>query len=221
MSLLQYAQRYKFDGDLSEAIDFVGANGDFELKSQRDFMIAHGLKPDQTFLDLGCGCLRGTAYLVDYLNDGNFFGADVSKSLIAMAPARLDALGVSNKPTLVPIENFNLPAVFKTQFDFILSVSLLTHVLPADIPSLFRGVAGVLEPTGTWFFTMYPSYNTDFYGDIECMYYNKEWLIAKGKQCGLIIEDIPGDFLNPAPMPHIIERVNSTLGQWVMKARLA
>jgi cyclopropane fatty-acyl-phospholipid synthase-like methyltransferase len=212
-----YRDRYEFEGGEQDAIHFVGAFEEFERKSQPEFMKAHGLEPQHKFLDLACGCLRGTIDLINYLHPGNFYGADVSDGLIRIGYER--AMAMDHKPTLRVMDSFDLSKIFDEKFDFILSVSFLTHILPPDIPAVFKGVASVLAKGGKWFFTIYPSEYTPGMGSIECHFYNKDWLISEGRKAGLLIKDIPGDFENPCPNPHnLIKRVNSTLGQWVMEA---
>lgn len=220
--LAPYKERYTFKGNtVQDALYFVGDFGEFEAKSQKEFCIAKGLVSSDNFLDLGCGCLRGTAQLVDYLWEGNFHGADVSEGLLEIAPERLRQLGVRKTPILKVMEDFDLRRLFPRPFDFILSVSLLTHILPGDIPALFAGVHDVLALGGVWYFTMLPTDGPVGRGDVNCAIYNKGWLIEQGLAAGLRIDDLPGDYPNPCPNPqNLIQRVNSTLGQWVMKASL-
>lgn len=220
MRLAVYDDRYKFSGDENEALYFVGAFADFEEKSQPQFMREMGLKPGDKFLDLACGCLRGTWPLVDYLNDGDFYGADVSQGLLDAAAKRLSDKSIKNTPTLRKMNDFNLEKLFGgVKFDHILSVSFLTHVLPHDIPSLFRGVSEILKPGAAWYFTMYPTASMPGFGNVELHFYNKTWLMDIGDECGLKVEDLPGVRPNPCPNPNNINKeVNSCLGQWVMKA---
>lgn len=221
-----YAGRYNFAGNLAQALDFVGGSwGEHEAYIQPDFMKKHGLMPEHSFLDLACGCLRGTAPLVDYLDDGNFYGADVSSGLISVVPERLKTLGISKTPKLKVISDFNLSGSFQNQrFDYVLSVSLLTHLYPDVIPSLFSGVSGILNPKGVWYFTIYPCETVPGRGNIELHYYNKYWLMEVGQDNGLAIKDMDeGIHRNETPgsSGSILPYKNTTLGQWTMEARLA
>ncbi len=217
--LAAYRSRYDVEVDLKKALHAVGGNDAHEYWAQPAFMMSRGLRPHHTFLDLGCGCLRGTALLVAYVNEGNFYGADVSKSFLSKSQERLDELKITRKPNLFHVENFDLFNILKYKFDYVLAVSLLTHILPKDLPDLFRGVSDVLHKTGEFYFTIYPVEGKLYAGDMECMYYNKDYLIDIGYKSGLKIEDIPGKY--PNPCKNFIKRVNTPmLGQWVMKAKL-
>ena len=65
--------------------DFVGGLWDQLGALQLDFMIRQGLRPDMTFLDLGCGCLRGGLHFIRHLARGNYFGIDANASLVRSA----------------------------------------------------------------------------------------------------------------------------------------
>lgn len=221
-SLELYKKRYEFNGiDPRSALYVVGANDEFEIEAQPKFMKEHGLAPQHKFLDLACGCLRGTIKLIDYLEPGNFHGADISPGLLKTIPDRCAQQGIVNKPVLWLINDYNFKKYMQIKFDFILSVSFLTHLLPAVIPDLFLGVSKILAPKGTWYFTLYPTDSADHHGDIEISYFRKSWLIEEGAKAGLKIEDIEGDFPNASPISNYIERVNvEGMAQWVMKASL-
>lgn len=216
-----YRQRYKFDGSIDEALYFTGANPEFEEKNQFAFMKSVGLLPFHKFLDLGCGCLRGTINVVDYLYDGNFFGADVSDGLIESAEQRVFNNGIINTPTLKVINDFELDKVFKEKFDYILSVSLLTHLFPDAIPYLFHGISKVLSDKGEYYFTIYPLKDDTrvAQGTIEIMRYNRDFLKTVAKEYGLVVTDLEGDYENPVSSNKYLERTNTPyIAQWVMKA---
>lgn len=221
MTLELYKTKFQFKGDLKNALYHVGSNEGLEEVNQPFFMKSVGLKPEHKFLDLGCGCLRGTVNLVDYLNDGNFFGMDVDSGILIKAVERIR--GCKNGICLSDISNFDLKSYIPDglKFDYILSVSLLTHLLPDAIKELFHGVSEILKHSGVWYFTIYPLNDGAFEGSMAIAKYNKGYLIEQGAKNGLIIKDIAGDYENPCPPPRLIERVNfPMMGQWVMKASL-
>lgn len=225
--LEKYQERYNFTGDLEAAIYFVGHWVDYETNSQPKFMKDHGLRPEHSFLDLGCGCLRGTAPLVSYMDQNNFFGIDISRGLLERAFEQVLSLNILRWPLLFLAKDYEFYKLTGRKFDYILSVSLLTHLLPDIIFELFSGVRQILHPSGVWYFTMYPiecakvDPSLDHYGDIEISYYNRRFLIEMGVKAGLFIEDVDeGTRKNvcPGSASQFCPEVNSTLGQWVMKA---
>lgn len=222
IDLAPYKNRYAFGADsISDALWAVGSNETFEVDSQLCFVKNRGLKETQKFLDLGCGCLRGSAKIVDYLNDGNFYGADISEGLLSVIPSRLKMLGIKNQPNISLLNDYEFDKLFNIKFDMILSVSILTHMLPNAILPLFQGISKILKKNGIYYFTIYPTKHPIQEGDIEVSFFNKEWLIETGKQAGLEVKDIPGDYANPSPISNYIERVNfPEVAQWVMSAKL-
>jgi len=223
-NLATYKNRYSFSGGISDALWAVGSNEIFEQDAQLSFMKRVGLKPSDIFLDLGCGCLRGSAKIVDYLNAGNFYGADISDGLIDIIPMRLELLGITKKPNIYLINDYDFFGLIGKKFDYVLSVSILTHLLPGEIAEFFSGVSKILTKNGVYYFTIYPTTQAEFVGDIEQAEYNIEWLIKTGRENGLNVFDIPGDYKNPSPIPelNLIDRVNTPeMAQWVMGATLA
>lgn len=216
-----YRNRYSFSGSIDEALLFTGANAEIEEINQPMFMKSVGLKNHHYFLDLGCGCLRGTINLIDDLNPGHFYGADVSQGLINTAFERVKSRGIKNTPNLFVINDFDLEKYFPVKFDYILSVSLLTHLLPESIPYLFNGISKILKKEGTYYFTIYPTLSDDkiFDGDIEVMRYNQDYLKTVGKEYGLLIESLDGQYENPVKTNQFLKFTNTPyIGQWVMKA---
>lgn len=198
----------------------VGGSAELEAMLQEQFCLSAGLRADYHFLDYGCGCLRGTLGLVKKLAFGHFHGCDVSEKLIAAGRERASGLLVD----LRVIDGFDLRGLFRRKFDFILSVSLMTHILGEDLEKCLSGVRGALKAKGRWFFTIYPlseEHPDNFRGDIGVMFYKRSYLREVGERCGLEIEDY-GTELRPNPVPgnQFLEKVNSTLGQWVMIARV-
>jgi cyclopropane fatty-acyl-phospholipid synthase-like methyltransferase len=223
MGIDLYKKRYEFNGNLNEAFFAVGDNEEFEVENQPRLARFLGLKPEHKFLDLGCGCLRGTAKLLAYLNRGNFHGADVSRGLLDMAEERLKKLKIRRTPHLWEMVDFNLEKLINEKFDFVMSISLLTHILPHDLDKLFIGVRDILKPDGVWYFSMYPVVNQlkNHEGDIDISRYDKNFLKTVGKKVGLHIEDIHGDFDNPVKSNQYLEKTNTPFcAQWIMKATL-
>lgn len=130
------------DGDDAETIhrqgykNFVGGTDVWEsvAKLQYDFMLAKGLRPDDKFVDVGCGALRGGRYFIQYLNQGNYHGLDKHIELIIYGVVR--ELGVPSfrqkMPHFVVSDSFEFERL-GSAFDRGLAQSLFTHLSAADI----------------------------------------------------------------------------------------
>jgi len=218
-----YKKIYTFNGDMREALFAVGDNEEFEVENQPRLARFLGLKQSDKFLDLGCGCLRGTAKLIDYLDKGNFHGADVSRGLLDKAEERVKKLKIKRKPTLWEMHDFNLEKLINEKFDFVMSISLLTHILPRELDKLFIGVRDILKPKGVWYFSIYPVENDlkNHEGNIEISRYHKNFLKTVGKKVGLVIDEIDGEFDNPVKSNQYLLKTNTPFcAQWIMKAGL-
>ena len=134
---------------------FVGAMWEEIGILQFDFLVGQGLKPCHRLLDIGCGCLRGGLHFIRYLNEGNYYGLDVNSSLIRAGRIEIKEAGLEYKrPELLVNDKFRIEK-FNTEFDFMVSVSLFTH-LPMDI--IIRCLSEVkkyLKPTGAYFSTIF------------------------------------------------------------------
>jgi SAM-dependent methyltransferase len=129
---------------------------------QPNFLKKNGLQPGHMFLDLGCGWLRGTMALVDFLEQGNFYGADISRASIEKAKKRT-MRHTHHKPNLAVVNGFEVSRIWpKVRFDFILAASLFTHLYPSDLRECLRQVSKVLK--GKFFATIFKDNTLPIYG---------------------------------------------------------
>ena len=216
-----YQKRWEFKGTAEEAVTFSGSNGGYESRMQYDFMLAQGLLPEHHFLDLGCGALRGTIRFVDYLRNGNFYGADISIGLLKEAIIECGRLKLRNTPILQLMESFDLTSLFDVKFDFILCNSVTVHIEPDDIQELCFSIANVLEKTGKAYISIHPldekatePYKWDGYR----WWYKRSWIIQESRKGGLDLFDIPGLFNArlPGQRRPVIPLVNTNMTEWMM-----
>lgn len=110
---------------------FVGGLWDEVGKLQFDYVANQGLSRDAKVLDIGCGCLRGGVHFIDYLDPGNYFGIDISESLLnAGFDTEVTALNLQHK---LPRENLFCNSEFDASsfgiaFDVLIAQSVFTHL---------------------------------------------------------------------------------------------
>lgn len=122
---------------------------------QFDFLRAHGLQPSHRVLDIGCGALRGGIHAIHYLEAGNYYGLDMNRSLLDAARRELKVAGLGNKnPHLTLSDRFEL-GLFEQQFDYLLALSVFTHLFANHIVRCLAEVRKVLAPDGKFFATFF------------------------------------------------------------------
>jgi SAM-dependent methyltransferase len=125
---------------------------------QYRFMIDHGLRPQHSLLDIGCGSLRGGLRFIRYLEAGNYFGVDLNQSLLdAGFAVELKEAGLQEK---MPRENLVCTSEFEfdrlgRRFDFALAHSLFTHLTFNRIRRCLELLAPATNIDGRFFATFF------------------------------------------------------------------
>jgi len=146
---------------------FVGNRWQEIGQLQFGFLVDQGLKPHHALLDIGCGCLRGGLHFIRYLNEGNYCGFDVNTSLIQAGKLELKEAGLEHKhPKLLVDDKFRIER-FNVEFDFMISVSLFTHLPMNIIVRCLSEVKKHLKPGGVYFSTIFEAPETAHI-DIVC-----------------------------------------------------
>lgn len=121
------------------------------------------LRSTDRVLDIGCGCGRN-AVALQHVRE--YTGFDVNPSLIKQAEAfvgnpkfRFLCFDVYSrmynpKPTASRPENFRFPFPDES-FDFVMLISVFTHMLPQGFKQYVKETARVLTPGGTCFATFF------------------------------------------------------------------
>jgi len=134
---------------------FVGGLWDEIGQLQFDFMVSKGLKPSSKLLDVGCGALRGGVHFVRYLDDGNYYGIDINKSLLKAGKQELRESGLGSKQVhLQRTDQFDATG-FGVKFDFGVSVSLITHLSANQIIYCFMQVRRVMHEHSAFYFSFF------------------------------------------------------------------
>ena len=138
--------------------DFVGGLWDEIGQLQLSFLVAMGLKPSHTFVDVGCGALRGGVHFLRYLETGKYHGIDINPSLIEAGRHELVVAGLQSKAAnLIADGEFSI-ARFGVFFDFGIAVSVFTHLPFNSIVRCLRRVADSLAPGGVFFASYFPAH---------------------------------------------------------------
>lgn len=134
---------------------FVGGLWDEIGQLQFEFLKARGLRPDHKLLDMGCGCLRGGIHFVRYLDPGNYCGLDINASLIQAGALELDEAGLDDRHARLLIDDEFRCDTFNEKFDFMVSVSLFTHLPINSIVRCLSEARRQLKPEGVYFSTYF------------------------------------------------------------------
>jgi SAM-dependent methyltransferase len=98
---------------------------------QLDFLVAQGLRPEQTFLDVGCGSLRGGVKIIAHLDPGRYWGIDNNDVLLRagwdeeLGPAGLQSR--QPREQLVALSDFQFDELMP-QFDVAIAQSVFSHM---------------------------------------------------------------------------------------------
>ena len=117
-----------------------------------DFLVAHGLAPNDRVLDLGCGAGRVGIWLIPYLERGRYFGIDWHlKSLAAFARYEAKLHDLAHKaPRLMLSANFEVDRFGET-FDVALDFYVTRHLTLEQTEAAYRKVRAVLRTGGRFF----------------------------------------------------------------------
>ncbi|MDP1622347.1 MAG: class I SAM-dependent methyltransferase [Bacteroidales bacterium] len=134
---------------------FVGGMWEELGLLQFEFLRSRGLTPQHKLLDIGCGCLRGGIHFIKYLEIGNYYGMDINDSLIQAGKVEIQEAGLANKlPNLLVDDQFRIER-FGTSFDFMVSVSVFTHLPMNSIIRCLCEVKKFLNKDGIYFSTFF------------------------------------------------------------------
>jgi cyclopropane fatty-acyl-phospholipid synthase-like methyltransferase len=158
VNLTKINQYYRSLGPIERKLKvhryMVGGLWDEIGRLQFDFVVSEGLAADSTLLDVGCGALRGGVHFVQYLDDANYYGIDINKSLLKAGKQELQWAGIDKRVNLHCTNEFDASG-FNMKFDFGISVSLLTHLTANQIIYCFMQMRRVMHKESRFFFTIF------------------------------------------------------------------
>lgn len=188
---------------------FVGGMWEEIGKLQFDFLVGKGLLPTHRLLDVGCGSLRGGLHFINYLDAGNYFGIDTNASVIDAAWHELaQAALVDQAPVLIVDDRFSFER-FGTTFDYLLSISVFTHLPHNSIVRALKKAKSVMAPGGSYYATYFDAPSPACLDDITqrpggiVTHYDRNPFHYAGKELALMAEiagldvEIIGDWGHP------------------------
>jgi SAM-dependent methyltransferase len=153
-------------------------------KFQFDFLVAHGLRPDHRFLDIGCGNLRLGAQLIPYLEPQKYCGIEISPRIEAAALETIRAKTLQQKlPYIFLVSETNYGFLPQDHFDAVHAHSVFSHLPIDEIEKVMREAYRVLKPGGWFDFTYFNRQNTSAYLD-ENFCYPSSMILKLVGRCG-------------------------------------
>jgi SAM-dependent methyltransferase len=110
---------------------------------ERDLLVAQGLQPDGSVIDVGCGSGRLAVHLSDYLRTGSYLGTDVVPDLLDYARD----LVVRPDWSFVLADGLVIPAP-DSSADIVCFFSVFTHLRHEESYCYLREARRVLRPSG-------------------------------------------------------------------------
>ena len=130
----------------------VGAPHLWKMKQdfQFNFLVNHGMEPDQILLDVGCGTLRGGIPIIDFLDKGNYYGIEVRPEVLEEGEKELNYHKLDHKtPNLISFEKFESLQIDE-KFDIIFAFSTLIHFEDHITKAFFEFLSRQLSEKGVF-----------------------------------------------------------------------
>ncbi|MGH7539625.1 MAG: class I SAM-dependent methyltransferase [Gemmatimonadota bacterium] len=155
---------------------------------QFDYLVAHGLRPEHRILEIGCGNLRTGWRLIDYLDEGNYFGIDISPDVLIAAQGVLERFRLQSKlPHLTLVQDLRLSWLPDDSFDAIHAHSVFTHTPEEIVLECLANVGRVLKPDAFFDLTFFEAerYASSLQEDF---FYPRAAILGMAESQGLVAE---------------------------------
>ncbi|MDG4858640.1 class I SAM-dependent methyltransferase [Streptomyces sp. T-3] len=153
---------------------------------QFDYLVEHGLRPEQRMLDIGCGNLRAGRLFIDHLEPGHYYGIDISPDILIAAKHTLVRSGLQSKlPYLTIADNLTFDFLPDAHFDVVHAHSVFSHSPLHVIEECFQNVGRILAPGGFFDFTFDRTEGKEHHVLREDFYYRTETLTRLAARHGL------------------------------------
>lgn len=197
-----YLSAYAHQTDIKATIDpemAIGGLWDEMGEHQFEFLLKHGLKPENSLLDIGCGSLRGGVRFIDYLDAGKYTGFDISEGVINAGKEKIKELGLSDKRANIFVnasKNLRFDDLEGMCFDYLLAQSVFSHLKPPHIEECFEHLGKVMHGNSRFFFTFHPGVNYRQRSDTD-FEYNPSYFLKLAEKMGFLIDDLSDSYAHP------------------------
>ena len=164
-------------------------------KMKRDFQISFlkkmNLKPDHKLLDIGCGTLRGGIPLIEYLNEGNYYGLEVRQEVLNQGKQELTKHNLESKnPNLICHSDFDTLEI-SSKLDYMFAFSVLIHMEDSIVTKCIEFVGRNLSDNGVF----YANINIESHSDADwqgfpVVFRSLDFYKELAKKNGLTVEPI-------------------------------
>ncbi|MDF1815617.1 MAG: class I SAM-dependent methyltransferase [Verrucomicrobiales bacterium] len=122
---------YQAAKNIQSRVFLGGSISQFENGGRNQFiqLLKRGLNPDSSLLDLGCGCLRGGYWTIQFLNPDCYAGIEPNREMLACGKKEIVGQDIINKkrPVFDHNDRFNMSVFSGRSFDFVMAGSIWTH----------------------------------------------------------------------------------------------
>ena len=176
----------------------IGGDWDLLGELQYNFLKNEGLLPESNLLDIGMGTLRGGRFFIQYLEEGNYTGFDISPKAVEYASNVVKKSDLKDKnPTLLLNENKDLEFTFlHDTFDFILAQSVFTHLFEEHIEEAFANLHKIMHIKSRFYFTIFlnDSYKVKNHKDV---YYPISFFTDIASKYNFLLSDCSEGYKHP------------------------
>jgi len=158
---------------------------------QIKFLKENGLESKYYLLDLGCGTLRGGIPVINFLEQGHYYGIDVRTDALEEARKELFEEKLSHKEPVLILATDLSTLVLERKFDIIWAWSVLIHLSDKKLDSCLEFVAGHLENHGTFFATVnFGDKVESIWREFPVVWRSLEFYNERASKYGLKVQDI-------------------------------
>jgi SAM-dependent methyltransferase len=155
-------------------------------RMQFDYLLEHGLRPQDRMLEIGCGNLRAGWRFIEHLEPGHYYGIDISPDILIEAKRTLVRYGLQDRmPYLTPVDDLTLDFLPDGWFTVVHAHSVFSHSPLEVIDECLANVGRVLAPGGFFDFTYDRTEGREHQVLREDFYYRTETLVRLARRHGL------------------------------------